>query len=245
MQYRSEVIAVTGFVQQIACSFLRHGYWFYVTGGIPAGKDAGAVDRKLIEKYGISMSESTRARRKQLGFANLQYIRHDPFFAILATKGQHRFFEEEAAGVRDIRRIPLQFAGYSISDRRGGRTRDGKRDQRWHAHVEIDRSRFLEIKAHFLHLDVRRSSDNLALAFYDFPFEPYAPVRRQLLVLLREVNAVRRHAGFRVLPIDILPLRRRIVRPYADLIGEGSKSIEPVPAPPMSLAFVNSGSPGS
>ena len=45
MQYRSEVISVTGFVQQIACSFLRHGYWFYVTGCIPAGKDAGAVDR--------------------------------------------------------------------------------------------------------------------------------------------------------------------------------------------------------
>ena len=43
-------------------------------------------DRKLVEKYSIAMSESTRARRKQLGFANLQYIRHDRFFAILATK---------------------------------------------------------------------------------------------------------------------------------------------------------------
>ena len=115
----------------------------------------------------------------------------------------------------------LQYAGYSISYRRGGRTREGERDQRWHAHVEIERGRFLEIKAHFLHLAVHRSSDNLALAFYDFPFEPYAPVRRQLLVLLREVNAVRRHAGFGVLPIDVLPLRRRIVKPYADLIGKG------------------------
>src|SRR5258707_11839280 len=115
MQYRSEVVSVTGFVQQIACSFLRHGYWWYVTGRVPAGKDAKSVDRKLIEKYGIAMSESTRARRKQLGFADLQYIRHDRFFAILATKGQHRFFDEEAAGIRDIRRIPLQYAGYSIS----------------------------------------------------------------------------------------------------------------------------------
>ena len=216
MQYRSEVISVTGFVQQIACSFLRHGYWWYVTGCIPAGKDAQAVDRKLIEKYGIAMSESTRARRKQLGYANLQYIRHDRFFAILATKGQHRFFEEEAAGIRDMRRIPLQYAGYSISYRRGGRTRDGERDQRWHAHVEIERGRFLEIKAHFLHLAVHRSPDNLALAFYDFPFEPYAPVRRQLLVLLREANAVRRQAGFQILPIEVLPLRRRIVKPFGD-----------------------------
>jgi hypothetical protein len=183
MQYRSEVISVTGFVKQIACSFLRHGYWFYVTGCIPAGKDARSIDRKLVEKYGIAMSESTRARRKQLGFANLQYIRHDRFFAILATKGQHHFFVEEAVGIRDIRRVPLQFAGYSISYRRGGRTRDGERDQRWHSHVEIERGRFLEIKAHFLHLAVHRSPDNLALAFYDFPFEPYAPVRRRPLLM--------------------------------------------------------------
>jgi hypothetical protein len=205
MQYRSEVVSVTGFVQQIACSFLRHGYWWYVTGRIPAGKDARSVDRKLIEKYGIAMSESTRARRKQLGFANLQYIRHDRFFAILATKGQHRFFEEEAAELRDIRRIPLQFAGYSISYRRGGRRRDGERDYRWHSQVEIERGRFLELKAHFLHLAVHRSPDKLAMA-----------LRRQLLVLLREVNAVRRQAGFQLLPIEVLPLRRRIVKPFGD-----------------------------
>ena len=63
---------------------------------------------------------------------------------------------------------------------------------------------------------VHRSPGNLAMAFYDFPFEPYARVRRQLLVLLREVNAVRRQAGFHVLPIEVLPLRRRIVKPFGD-----------------------------
>jgi hypothetical protein len=178
MQYRSEIISVTGFVQQIACSFLRHGYWWYVTGCIPTSKDARSVDRKLIEKYGIAMSESTRARRKQLGFANLQYIRHDRFFAILATKGQHHFFVEEAVGIRDIRRVPLQFAGYSSAIGEG----DGRAmASAISAGIRMSRSsggRFLEIKAHFLHLAVHRSPDNLALAFYDFPFEPYAPVRR-------------------------------------------------------------------
>ena len=48
MQYRSEVVSVAGFVQQIACSYLRHGYWWYVTGRIPVGKDADVIDRKLI-----------------------------------------------------------------------------------------------------------------------------------------------------------------------------------------------------
>ena len=65
MQYRAVATSVEGFVQQIACCYLRHGYWFYVTGRIPAGKDPLAVDEKLIAKYGIAVSESTRARRKQ------------------------------------------------------------------------------------------------------------------------------------------------------------------------------------
>ena len=222
MQYRSEAVSVTGFVQQIACSYLRHGYWWYVTGRIPAGKDAQSIDRKLIEKYGIDVSESTRARRKQLGRANVQYIRHDRLFAILATKGKHHFFEEETASIRDIRRIPFRFAGYAISYRRGGRTRDGERDQRWHAHVEIERQRYLEIKAQFLQLAVRRSPQTLALAFYELPFEPYAPIRRQLLLLRRDVNRVRKQAGFGDIPIEVIPLRRRIVKPFgesADLSG--------------------------
>lgn len=215
MPYRSEAVSVTGFVQQIACCYLRHGYWWYVTGRIPAGKDGRAIDRKLIEKYGIGVSESTRARRRQLGHACLQYLRHERFFVILATRGTHPFFEEEASGIRDIRRVPLRFEGYSISYRRGGRTRQGERDPRWHAHVEIERGRYLELKAHFLHLAAHRSPEKLALAFYELPFEPYAPIRRQLLNLLRAVNAARRQAGYRQLPAEILPLRRRVVRPFA------------------------------
>jgi hypothetical protein len=227
MQYRSEAVSVTGFVQQIACSYLRHGYWWYVTGRIPAGKDAKSIDRKLIEKYGIDVSESTRARRKQLGRANLQYIRHDRFFAILATKGKHRFFEEEAASIRDIRRIPLRFAGYAISYRRGGRTRDGERDHHWHAHVEIERQRYLEIKAQFLQLAVRRSPQTLALAFYELPFEPYAPIRRQLLLLRRDVNRVRKQAGFSVIPIEVIPLRRRIVKPFGESDDLSGRTVMP------------------
>lgn len=217
MPYRSEAVSVAGFVQQIACCYLRHGYWWYVTGRVPAGKDAQAIDRKLVEKYGIGVSESTRARRRQLGHACLQYVRHERFFVILATRGRHPFFEEEADGIRDIRRVPLRFAGYSISYRRGGRTREGERDPRWHAHVEIERSRYLELKAHLLHLAAHRSAEKLALAFYELPFEPYAPVRRQLLNLLRAVNAVRRRAGFRQIPTEVLPLRRRVVKPFGEL----------------------------
>ena len=227
MQYRSEVVSAAAFVQQVACSYLRHGYWFYVTGRIPAGKDARSIDRKLVDKYGIAVSESTRARRRQLGMAGLQYLRHESFFAIFATRGRHRFFEEEQNAVRDVRKTPLRFAGYAISYRRGGRTRAGEPDPRWHAHVEIERQRYLEIKAHMLHLAAHRSPDKLAMAFYELPFEPYAPVRRQLLTLWRGVNRTRRTAGFSPLPVEVVPLRRRIVKPFGELPAARPEGVRP------------------
>jgi hypothetical protein len=219
MQYRSEATSVAGFVQQIACCYLRHGYWWYVAGCIPQGKAPGAVDRKLIDKYGIAVSESTRARRKQLGLANVQYLRHERFFVLLATKGRHVFFEEENPCIRDIRRCPLKYRNYSISYRRGGRTRTGERDPKWHAHVEIERHRYLELKAYFLDLALHRSAEKLALAFYELPYEPYAPIRRQWLNILRAVNQARRRAGYREVPSEILPLRRRVVKPFQAIIG--------------------------
>lgn len=214
MQYRAEATSIEGFVQQIACCYLRHGYWFYVAGWIPQGKDPKAVDEKLIAKYGIAISESTRARRKKAGNANLQYIRHEQFFVILATKGEHRFFTEEGSRVRDIRRVPVKYAGYSISYRRGGRTRDGQPDSKWHSHVEIDRRQLLDLKAWLTEHAGRATTAELAKAIYSLPVESYAPVRRQLLVMLRAVNQVRKVAGKRPLPTEILPLRRRVVSPF-------------------------------
>ena len=212
--YRALATSVEGFVQQIACSYLRHGYWWYVTGRVPSQKDAAAVDAKLIEKYGIAVSESTRARRKRLGYANLQYIRHDRQFVILATKGRHDFFEEERNAIRDIRRVPLKYAGYAISYRREGQMPPGARQAKWHAHVAIERERYLELKAYFLHLATHRSAENLALAFYRLPYEPYAPIRRQMLNILRAVNKARKQAGYSRIPTEVLPLRRRVVKPF-------------------------------
>lgn len=48
------------------------------------------------------------------------------------------------------------------------------------------------------------------------PFEPYAPVRRQLLNILRAVNRVRQAAGFESVPVSALRLRRRVVRPFGE-----------------------------
>lgn len=214
MKYRVEATSIQGFIQQIACSYLRHGYWFYVRGFIPLDKDPSIIDAKLLTKYKIDVSESTRARRKKSGRANLQLIRHQHVFVILATKGIHQFYEEEANAIQDIRRRPLQYAGYSVSYKPGGRKKDGSRDDKWHAHVAMTRDLYLNLKATFTERARVESVAKLALAFYELPIAPYAPVRRQLLTIHREVNRIRKLAGKQTVPIDVLPLRRRVVRPF-------------------------------
>ncbi|TWU40065.1 hypothetical protein Q31b_34090 [Novipirellula aureliae] len=56
----------------------------------------------------------------------------------MATRGEHRFFEEEANRIRDIRRVSLRYAGYSICYKLGGRKKDGSRDEKWYALIAID-----------------------------------------------------------------------------------------------------------
>ena len=46
MQYRCVASSPEGLVQQVAVSYLRHGYWFYVTGRIKSGKDPAVLDQK-------------------------------------------------------------------------------------------------------------------------------------------------------------------------------------------------------
>lgn len=214
MEYRAVATSVEGFIQQVACCYLRHGYWFYVSGRIPPDKDPREIDRKLISKYNIAVSESTRARRKKVGRANLQYIRHESQFLILATKGEHRFFEDEANLIRDFRRVPFRYAGYSVSYRPGGRKRNGSRDDKWHSHVEIERRQYLELRAWFSERALRESPERIASALQNLPIAIYAPVRRQMLMMLREINRVRKTAGKSQMKPDSLPLKRIVVRPF-------------------------------
>src|SRR5690349_19604039 len=95
VEYRCEATSPEGFVQQLAVSYLRNGYWFYVRGEVPAGKDARAVDEKLLTRYAIAVSKWTRFRAKDRGEARLQYLRYLSTFVLLATHGEHHFFEDE------------------------------------------------------------------------------------------------------------------------------------------------------
>ena len=138
----------------------------------------------------------------------VQYIRYGRFFVLMATRGEHRFFTDEPT-FRDIRRDSLSFAGYSIGYKLGA-------DRKWHVSVRIHPSEYLKLKAYFLDLATRRSVQKLSLEFQRIPFEPYAPVRRQFLNILRAVNRKRKTAGFELLAVGALQLRRQPVKPFED-----------------------------
>jgi hypothetical protein len=214
MAYRCEATSLKGFVQQIACVYLRHGYHWFVQGRIKEGKDPYEVDAKLIAKYRIDISESTRWRRKKLGKANMQYLRYGHDFVLMATKGRHQFYDLEANSIRWAGKYSMKFHGYSISYRPGGRTRSGEKDPRWHSHVQIEWRRYKEFKAMFEGLACRRSAKQLAQMFYEFPFEPYAPIRRQMFSILKVVNSARRSNRFGVVPCEVLPLKKYSVKVF-------------------------------
>ncbi|MBX3438184.1 MAG: hypothetical protein KF861_11885 [Planctomycetaceae bacterium] len=217
MQYRCVASSPEGLVQQVAVSYLRHGYWFYVSGRLKPGTDLEALDRKLIDKYGIAVSERERTSRKRCGLANMQYIRFEDWFLLLATEGHHPFKQAERKVIRDCRRVPIRFEGYSISYRRSGLTPKGGGNPKWHACVRIDNPTCKQLKAFFLDRACHRSVENLAIDFARVPYARYAPIRRQLLSILKAVNEARARTAYQPLPHSVLRLRRQIVQPFAEV----------------------------
>jgi len=205
--YKCVASNLTGFVQQVAVSYVKNGYWFYVAGSIPDSKEPAAVDAKFIKLYDLDVSKFTRCRQRKAGMASVQYIRLGRFFLLMATHGEHLFFAREGKVIRDVRRIPIRVGGYSISHRLGK------------VSVRIAGPDYRVIKEGFLGRALN-ASHRLESAFSNLPFEPYAPVRSQLLAMWRAVNHRRALAGLPRIERACLRLHRRIVRPFA---GEVAK----------------------
>jgi len=237
-RYRCEATSLEGFVQLLASNILPHGYWFYVTGFVPDRKDPAKIDQKLIEKYGVDLSRQQRARRKLLRQANLHYLRLDRFWVLLATHGQHRFFVEEGENVRDVRRTPLLVGGYSLSVKRGHYLRkvsgdaEPVADGRMRVRVQIARERYRELVSYFLSVACHRSAESLSRELFLVPFEPYAPIRRQLLNALRLVNAKRQQAGYTKIPPGVLRYKRNIVHPFAPVLEVKRETFDGQPSEP-------------
>lgn len=222
-EYKFETTSVTGFVQRIATCLLRHGYVHYVQGEVPAGKDPRAIDQKLLSKYDVVQNEWRRARRKERGLANLQYLRFDRTWVLMATEGYHPMKTDEQSQLRDIRDAPIQIAGYSIYLKRGDFKKkaspedEAVPDDKWHARVLISRERYKELRARFLDIACHRKVESLIAEINGLPFEPYKPVWRQLRKLVRLINKKRKAAGYSPVPMTAVRWRRNIVKAFEPL----------------------------
>jgi hypothetical protein len=220
MEYKYLTTSLEGFVQQLACNILPHGYWFYVRGSVPDNKDPLSIDAKLLDRYQIAISRQQRSRRKLQGLANLHYLRLGRLWFIFATHGKHLFFDHELNNIRDARKVPILVGGYSLGVKQGGVLRKTSRDEqpvadgKMRARVQIARKEFRDLCGDFLEKACHRSAESLAAELFRFPYEPYAPVRRQQLNLLRLINKKRQHAGFEKLSPSVLRYKRRIVSPF-------------------------------
>jgi len=207
MSYQYEAASVQGFIQQLAVAYVTHGYYFYVAGHIPPGKSPEHVDRVLMERYDVACSRWTRARRKVAGRANVHYLRYEGFFVLIATRGDHPFFEREREVLRDIRRHPISFAGYSVGV---GTDPHGK----VHASVRIAPEEYRWLKRFMVQFGRNASVPEIEREFRMLRFEPYQPVVRQVLNVLRAVNRVRKRAGLEQVPTDCIRTRRQVISPF-------------------------------
>lgn len=107
----------------------------------------------------------------------------------------------EESRIRDCREAPIRFASYSIGFRGG------------HVQVRIERETEKELKAFFKEKALW-SEERLSRLFSQLPFEPYAPVRRQFLVMLNQVNRIRKAAGLERIETSCLRLSRKPCRPF-------------------------------
>lgn len=210
--------SLSGFIQQLAVCLVGRGYWFYVLGMVPDGKDPVKVDAKLSKRYRADISKWARLRRKRAGFCNVAYLRVGRTFVLVATHGLGEFFDEEGEMVRDARREPIKVGGYAVGFRGG------------HVSVRIELTRYREVRGYLLEIACRRNASDLSAEITRvLSFEPYAGVRSQSACILRAVNRSRAAAGLEPVPRTCLRTKRRVVKPFETVpYDEGISDIQPV-----------------
>jgi hypothetical protein len=221
MEYKFEVTSSVGFLQRVATHLLPKGYYFFVQGTLSKGKNPLALDQKFISRYDVAKTEGARRWRKSQGLGNVQYVRHGMSWILLATHGDHAIREGEGDNLKDVRRAPIRIGHYAVYVKRGNYLRkfsgdvNPTPDGRWRVRVLIAREPYRELCAYFLSIACHRRGEKLAEELHSLPYEPYAPVRKQLLKLLRLINAKRQAAGYSKIAPSCLRLKRMIVKSFA------------------------------
>jgi hypothetical protein len=212
-EYRYECETLEGFVQRVVV-LSQKGYHHFIAGVVPERKDPGDVDEKLLQKYDVGYSRRQRYRRKRRGLSNVHYFRHGARWVLMATAGEHVLFERGARErVFDLRETPIRVGPYSISLRRDGSAgRAGV--HRVRAHVRLAHEAYVLLRDEFLELAVHRSREDLEARIWNVPYEPFAPVYRQLRAIVWRVNERRKAAGFEPVRLSCIRFSRRLPKHF-------------------------------
>src|SRR4051812_10303713 len=116
--------------------------------------------------------------------------------------GPHHPFHLAQSDLRDFRREPLHFAGYTVSYRAG------------HSCVRLSPKTESELRSYFLAVALNRRASDLAREFRSLPWLPYAPVVGQLLSLIEGVNARRKRRGYDLVPESCIRRKLKVCRPF-------------------------------
>jgi hypothetical protein len=108
-----EVASSAELIRRLTRYYLKEGYWYFVTGHIPEHKSIEKADITLSTKYETTLSKWQRHRRKARGLANVQYLRYERDFILIATDGDHPLFFQDRT-VRDARKHPIEIWYYWI-----------------------------------------------------------------------------------------------------------------------------------
>lgn len=136
----------------------------------------------------------------------MRYLRYEDFFILAATEGRHAFYRNEVS-IKHVAKYPIYFRGYSIGYRGG------------HASVRIEDREFLGLKSYYVDQALRHPAEWFEDEFRHLPYEPFAPIHSQLLIIFRAVNEARSIAGLYPVPNGCFRFKRRVYRPF-EPIGE-------------------------
>ena len=85
-------------------------------------------------------------------------------------------------------------------------------------HVQIEDESFERLRAYFIEWATKWPEGKLAMELRSAPYEPYWAVKQQLLLILGEVNRMRKSQGLSELPYKVVLGQKRVqIQPFADV----------------------------
>lgn len=219
--YKYLATSLCGFIQQVAIAYVGNGkYFYYYKRAIKPGKDATKTDEFWVNDFPAGLSRWAKARRKQKGISNYQYIRFESVYLVLASRGDRSEFRKDVGPyLKNCRKEPIRVGGYSISwkpDRTSEATLKilGRTRPEGHVCVRLTAEKYKKLKAYALSLALKKSSQDLEWWFWNVEVIPFAPVKRQMRDIFRAVNKKRKCQGLMKLDPWCLKRLRRQVFPF-------------------------------